>query len=226
MSLPPDTDTTNQQLIELTIDTDAVMAAAAAADAILCDPAPEEGKSEDGQMQISMRSPPFSTIVSLTLDLPLCALMFGEGLAWRHSEANDSPIRVRKYRCIRCNRDVSKVKTTRGTGTNQACHPECRPKKHQLDECAATEERPAKKHRRSKSDPGQPQQQQLPIASSRLRVRAPKPPPLAPNLRPVKPCIDPMALLDAAHARRIALMEAEKNGTGSSAPNASAVVWQ
>ena len=35
MSLPPDTDATDGQLVEPTIDTDAVMAAAAAADAVL-----------------------------------------------------------------------------------------------------------------------------------------------------------------------------------------------
>ena len=35
MSLPPDADTTDGQLVEPTIDTDAVMAAAAAADAAL-----------------------------------------------------------------------------------------------------------------------------------------------------------------------------------------------
>jgi hypothetical protein len=36
------------QMVVPTIDTDAVMAAAAAADAILWSPVPEEGKVEDG----------------------------------------------------------------------------------------------------------------------------------------------------------------------------------
>jgi hypothetical protein len=40
------------QLVAPTIDADAVMAAAAAADAILWNPIPEEEKSADGQMEI------------------------------------------------------------------------------------------------------------------------------------------------------------------------------
>ncbi len=52
MSLPPNTDTTNQQLIEPTIDTDAVMAADAAADAILSDAAKVELNPEHSTLQI------------------------------------------------------------------------------------------------------------------------------------------------------------------------------
>jgi hypothetical protein len=84
------------------------------------------------------------------------------------------------------------------------------------------EERPAKKQRRTKSDPGQP----LPITSTRLRIRASKPPPPTPKPRTVKPIVDVSSLLDAAHARRMALIEAEQGGTVSPATNGSAVVWQ
>jgi hypothetical protein len=49
MSHPPDTDTTIQQLIEPTIDTDAVMSAAAAAYAVGSDPADEPSNAADGQ---------------------------------------------------------------------------------------------------------------------------------------------------------------------------------
>jgi hypothetical protein len=49
MSLPPDTDTTDGQLVEPTIDTDAVMVAAAAADAVGSDPADEHPNAADGQ---------------------------------------------------------------------------------------------------------------------------------------------------------------------------------
>jgi hypothetical protein len=92
-----------------------------------------------------------------------------------------------------------------------------------------TEEPPTKKQRRTKSDPGQQQEQILPITATRLRVRAPKPPPPTTKPRLIKSSInpvDPMALLEAAHARRIALLEEEKNRAGSSTPNASSVVWQ
>ena len=53
MSLLPDTDTTDGQLMEPTIDTDAVMAAAAAADAILCSPTFGLPSAADGQILIS-----------------------------------------------------------------------------------------------------------------------------------------------------------------------------
>jgi hypothetical protein len=81
-------------------------------------------------------------------------------------------------------------------------------KKERGQQLASCEERPTKKQRRSMSDPGQP----LPIASTRLRIRASKPPQPAPKPRLVKPAVDPvdpMALLNAAHARRMALLEEE-----------------
>ncbi len=74
--------------------------------------------------------------------------------------------------------------------------------------------RPIKKQRRTKSDPGQPL---LLIATTRLRIRAPKPPPPHPRPRPVKPLIDPIALLDAAHARRKALIAAEQQSVATAA---------
>lgn len=49
MSLPPDTDTTNQQLIEPTIDAAAVMAAVAAAEAVGSDPADELPSATHGE---------------------------------------------------------------------------------------------------------------------------------------------------------------------------------
>ena len=131
----------------------------------------------------------------------------------------------RQSRCVHCNRDLSKQARDKPAPGGRACNPRCRGTRRQLEERAASAERPAKKHHRIKSDPGQP----LFIASIRLRIRAPKPPP--PKLKPrhLKPSIDhvdPMALLEVAHARRMALLEAEQNGTGSSATNGSAIAWQ
>jgi hypothetical protein len=131
--------------------------------------------------------------------------------------------------CQLCGRELSKVNHHRPSGPGRACAPRCKPQKHTLERVeeqrSHSTERPAKKQRRSKSDPGQP----LPIASTRLRIRAPKPPPPTTKPRIMKPSInpvDPMALLEAAHARRVALLEEETNRAGSSTPNASSVVWQ
>ena len=131
--------------------------------------------------------------------------------------------------CEKCGIRLSLVKHHRPDGRGRACAPRCKPSKHALESVREqrpqSTERPAKKQRRTNSDPGQP----LPIASTRLRVRAPKPPPPTTKPRLVKHTVDPvdlMALLDATHARRMALLEAERNGTGSYVTNGSAVVWQ
>jgi hypothetical protein len=111
-----------------------------------------------------------------------------------------------------------------GPSNNKQCM-KCYMRQERGQQLVTCEERPAKKQRRTKSDPGQPE----PIASTRLRIRAPKPPPPTTKPRLVNSSInpvDPMALLEAAHARRVALLEEEKNGIGSSTPNASSVVWQ
>jgi hypothetical protein len=84
--------------------------------------------------------------------------------------------------------------------------------KHPIEERAASSEPAKKKQRRTKSDPGQPQAQTLPNTTTRLRIRAPKPPPPATKPRTMKPSIDsvdPMALLEAAHARRLELLQQE-----------------
>jgi hypothetical protein len=142
----------------------------------------------------------------------------------REQEAGPQRAAPKKRCCVLCHRDlaIGKVKHKTKCGAGKKCHPQCKAQKRELDERAASAERPAKQQRRTKSDPGQP----LLIASTRLRIRAPKPSPPKPKPRPVKPSIDPLALLDAAHARRMALLEEEKNGTGLLTTNASTVVWQ
>ena len=80
-------------------------------------------------------------------------------------------------------------------------------------------------HKRAKSDPGE----EIFLTATRTRphrITAPKPPPPTPKPRISKPTVDVSALLDAAHARRMALIEAEKSGSGSSAVNGSILVWQ
>jgi hypothetical protein len=69
MSLPPDTDTTIQQLIEPTIDADAVMVAAAAADAALSTVENSTASSTSGEPHASTRCPPLSNLSRLTLCL-------------------------------------------------------------------------------------------------------------------------------------------------------------
>jgi hypothetical protein len=82
------------------------------------------------------------------------------------------------------------------------------------------------KRKRTESDPGQPQNQNL----SRLRTRAPRPA-IIPPVKKARFKVDPVdisALLDQTHARRMALIEAEKSGTHSthaSTVNASTLAW-
>lgn len=137
-------------------------------------------------------------------------------------------------RCIRCNRRFDEPgMTSRGKVGEKHCHPRCKNVKHSITDTPSsstiTVPPPAKKQRRTKSDAGQP----IIIASTRLRIRAskPPPPPPKPKLRPVKPSIDLSALLDATHARRMALIEAEQKQsaaavTHTTAHNTSSVLWQ
>lgn len=131
--------------------------------------------------------------------------------------------------CERCGRRLADVKHHRAYGAGRACAPRCKGTKRSSEERTVSAEPAKKKHRRTKSDPGQLQDQARSITSTRLRVRAPKPPPPAPKPRvsmPPMPAIDPIALLDAAHARRMALIEAENREQSSAVVNTSAVLWQ
>jgi hypothetical protein len=110
--------------------------------------------------------------------------------------------------CELCGTRLNRVKHHRPSGVGRKCDPRCKGTKRQSEERTSSTERPVKIPRRTKSDPGQP----MHIASTRLRVRAPKPPPPATKPRNMKPSIDsvdPMALLEAAHARRLALLQQE-----------------
>ena len=125
--------------------------------------------------------------------------------------------------CITCPTRLSRCKgKLHGPWNKKQCQ-RCYNRKKRSASPSPSVVPPKKKQRRTKSEPGQP----LTIATTRLRIRAPKPPPPAIKPRLVKPSIDtvdPMALLEAAHTRRLALLEEEKNGNGSSTPNASSVV--
>jgi hypothetical protein len=131
--------------------------------------------------------------------------------------------------CQLCGTRLNTLKYTAPCPPGKKCHPRCKGQKRPAESGESSAAPAEKKQRRTKSDPGQSQQQPMPIVTTRLRIRAPKPPPQATKPRLVKPIValvDPMALLEAAHARRMALLEAEKKRIGSSATNASAVVWQ
>lgn len=89
--------------------------------------------------------------------------------------------------------------------------------------------KPSGKRKRTESDPGQPQN------LSRLRTRAPRPA-IIPPMKKARFKADPVdisALLDQTHARRMALIEVEKNEaeksdthpTPSSLINASTILW-
>lgn len=131
----------------------------------------------------------------------------------------------RNQLCEKCDRRLSTVKHHRVYGPGRACAPRCKSSKRAVDEGALKQPPAVRPHKRAKSDPGEA----IPLTATRTRphrITAPQPPPPTPKPRTVKPVVDTAALLDQAHARRMALIEAEKSGAGSSATNGSAVVWQ
>ena len=130
--------------------------------------------------------------------------------------------------CENCGRQLSKVKYTHPHEPGRACHPRCKSSKRTVNDVTVKQPPAARSHKRAKSDPGE----EIPLTATRTRphrITAPRTPAPTPKPRLVKSSgapVDPMTLLDAAHARRMALIEADKNGAGSSATNGSAVVWQ
>ena len=127
--------------------------------------------------------------------------------------------------CELCDRRLSKVKYTHPHNLGRACHPRCKPSKRAVDDDAPKEPPAVRSHKRAKSDPGE----KIALTATRTRphrITAPKPLAPPPKPRISKPTVDVSSLLDQAHARRMALLEAEKSGAGSSATSDSAVVWQ
>jgi hypothetical protein len=136
----------------------------------------------------------------------------------------------RNQLCEKCGRRLAEVKYTHPQYPGDACHPRCKPKKGAVHQSAspATSSISAvvapRKRKRAVSDPGQPQN------LSRLRTRAPRPviiPPIE-KTRVKADTIDISSLLDQTHARRMALLEAEKtdsHSTSTSTVNASAILW-
>jgi hypothetical protein len=115
------------------------------------------------------------------------------------------------------------VKYTHPHYPGDACHPRCKPSKATIDSAAALVAAsapvvaPPRKRKRAVSDPGEPQN------LSRLRIRAPRPaalPPIKKTRFKADP-VDIAALLDQTVARRMALIEAEQNGTHSTSHHAS-----
>jgi hypothetical protein len=132
----------------------------------------------------------------------------------------------RNSHCALCGRRLGSAKHKHSHG--YACHPRCKgmsqPPKPPATPAAATPAaaHPPRKRQRAESDPGQTQN------LTRLRIRAPRPAtiPAIKKARVQATPVDSSHLLDQAHARRMALIEAETNGTHAATVNASAVVWQ
>jgi hypothetical protein len=133
--------------------------------------------------------------------------------------------------CEKCGRRLSTVKHHRAYGVGRACHPRCKDTSQALittPAAAAPTSAPTsttpRKRQRTSSDPGEP------INLSRLRTRAPRHA-ITPTIKKtsVKPDpVDISSLLDQTHARRMALIEAEKtdsHSTSTSTVNASAILW-
>jgi hypothetical protein len=180
----------------------------AAADVLMVRPNAAPSSSH-GQIQISSCSPTFAKPgLRLTCAHVYCTLVRVDisSVQLRAGPRTDGK---RNQLCELCGRRLVEVKHTKPCGIGRACKHGCKQLKHPLHDTgqqrATSAERPAKKQRRTQSDPGEP----IILTPNRMRVRAPKPPPPRPKPRSTKPTIDPSALLDAAHAHRMALMEAE-----------------
>lgn len=228
MSLPLDTDTTNRQPMDCSVEDESDTAVAAAA-ALHGDTAEQTAaSSSSGGPHAWAWCPAMSGRKVALTNAPVCVACLSVAGSRMVVDGPKMDASGTNQLCELCGRQLHKVKHHRPCGVGQACHPRCKGKKHPLEAVSvkrpASTERPNKKQRRTHSDPGPP----LAITSTRLRIRAPQPPPPALRPRPVKPHTPPldiMALLDATHARRMALLEAEKNGTSSQATNASSLVW-
>ena len=110
--------------------------------------------------------------------------------------------------CELCGRRLTKVKYTHPHAPGAACHPRCKPRNRAVHADAVKEPSAVRPLKRAKSDPGE----EIPLTATRTRphrITAPKPPAPITKPRSSKPPIDTMALLDATHARRIALLSAE-----------------
>jgi len=154
------------------------------------------------------------------IDALMCVVLLRVGISWREQAPQVRVTSNGRPACENCGRELSKVKHHRPSGIGRACAPRCKPNKRAVDDGTITEAVPtqpaAKKPRRTKSDPGKDTVLLTATRTRPHRITAPKPSPPAPKPRRVKPSvdpIDPMALLDAAHARRMALLAAESKIT-------------
>lgn len=158
------------------------------------------------------------------LVLPSGALESFEELRARRDNAG-------RLLCELCGRQLAKVKHHRAHGSGRACTPRCKPLKRTIENDAIKQPSAFRAPKRAKSDPGE----EIALTATRTRphrITAPKPPPPTPKPRRSEPVIDVSALLDQAHARRMALIAAERQsaasatGTIVTALNTSSVFWQ
>ncbi len=146
----------------------------------------------------------------LTAPVPCALLCIGElqQFAARAARQTASGLPA----CELCGRQLGKVKHKHKHGAGHACHPRCKPLRSATPSSAApaaataasspAPSPPRKRKHRADSDPGQQSEHTV----GRLRVRATRP--LGPDKKKQKQEKEAAisALLDAAHARRVAAM--------------------
>ena len=233
MSLPPDTDDTNQQPIDhsmqdmsaTTVDTSV---AAAAVDLHL----PSESSSSS-QSHVSKREHHLTPLQLALIDAPVYALHWCTCVPLVPVCPVQPVDSAGKPKCALCPTRLSnckgKLHQHKIGRICQRCYNGTIRQPH-ADPRSSTPARLHKrtaKRKRAVSDPGQPQN------LSRLRTGAP-PPTTIPPIKKTRVKADPVdfsSLLDQAHARRMALIEEEQTDAGmvtagAAVLNTSSIPWQ
>jgi hypothetical protein len=156
-----------------------------------------------------------------SIDAPVCALSLCAGGPRATLGAGPRRDSDGQPACEMCGTRLSKVKHHRPHGVGRKCAPRCKPQKRSADDSreigmVVPPAQPTKKQRRTRSDPGQQQTLNTPTLTRTKRVRATKPnPPRPVASKKTRSEAEISALLDATHARRMAILEAEAKATSS-----------
>ena len=118
--------------------------------------------------------------------------------------------------CEICGIRLNKVKHHRPHGAGRVCHPQCKPNKRAVDDTGLLLQQRNSLLLRNHAEQSQIQvriqyysQQHVLVHIASLHPNHHHPLPNHVGVKPSVDPIDPMALLDAAHARRMALLAAE-----------------
>ena len=162
-----------------------------------------------------------SVLKLILFDAPVCALYCYTGAPMVLAGTSTPRMDGKHQLCEVCSARLNRVKHKHKHGAGHACHPRCKSSKRVVDDAEGIRPvdppaPPSKKQRRKRSDPGK-QQEMLAIPRTK-RVSASKPTKpqcskVAPEI-PMRSEAEISALLNATHARRMAIMQSEAAAQG------------